>query len=337
MRISLTQKGKTMRRTFIAVAAAVLVAGVAGCSQGTTGTVAVSDNVEGKTLSFIPGVAGDSFYISMQCGIQAAAADRGMEVDVQAPQQFDPSMQTPIVNAAVAKKPDAMLIAPTDATAMYPPLLQASQAGIPIGLVDTTLADTSLAQTSISTDNRAAGAAAADALAELIGDKGKVVVIAFKAGATTSDARQQGFEERIKTHSTVEYLGAQINDNDPAKAASIVGATLAAHPDLAGIFATNQFAAEGAATGLRNAGKIGDVKIVGFDAGPVQVQQLQQGVVQALIAQKPYEIGTNAVEQMEAAMTGKPVQKDIPTDTVTVTADNVGQPEIQQALYRSSC
>ncbi|MER5389336.1 ABC transporter substrate-binding protein [Saccharopolyspora sp. NPDC002686] len=326
-----------MRSRIIAAAVVVLAATAGGCSQGTPATTTISADVHGKKLAFVPGVSGDSFYISMQCGIQDAAAKQSMQVNVQAPQQFDPSLQTPVVNGVVAQKPDAMLIAPTDDSAMFPPLLQASQAGIPIGLVDTTLKNRSIVQTAVSTDNRAAGAAAADTLADLVGGKGKVLVIAFKAGATTSDARQQGFEAQIKNHPGVEYLGAQINDNDPAKAASIVSATLATHPDLTGIFATNQFAAEGAATGLRNAGRTGDVKIVGFDAGPVQVQQLQQGVVQALIAQKPYEIGTAAVDQITAAMTGKPVRAEVPSGTVAVTKDNLAEPSIQQALYRTGC
>ena len=86
---------------------------------------------------------------------------------------------------------------------------------------------------------------------------------------------------------TYVIIGVQYDNDDPAKAASIVSATLSAHPDLKGIFATNLFSAEGAATALRQRGKLGQVKIVGFDAGPKQVRDLRGGVVQALIAQKP--------------------------------------------------
>lgn len=280
---------------------------------------------------------GSQLLVGVDVGTTASKAVVFTESgEAVAPQQFDPSLQTPIVNAVVAKKPAALLIAPTDASAMLPPLLQATQARIPVGLVDTTLSNDSVATTSVSTDN-VAGADAADALAQLTGDKGKVLVIAFKAGASTSDGRQHGFEDQIKKHPGIEYLGAQINDNDPAKAASIVTATLAAHPDLTGIFATNQFAAEGAATGLRNANASGRVKIVGFDAGPVQVQQLEQGTVQALIAQKPNDIGVTAVQNMVAALTGGTVQKKVGTGTVAVTKDKLNTPEIQQVLYKSKC
>lgn len=317
----------------LTAAATAAVLTLAGCASGSSG----SPEVKGAKLAFIPGVSGDSFYISMECGVREEAKKHGMEVDVQAPQQFDPSMQTPIVNAAVAKQPAALLIAPTDAKALIPPLVQAQQSDIKIGLVDTTLEDDSLAVTSVSTDNEAGGAAAADALAELVGEKGKVLVIAFKAGASTSDARQKGFEDQIKNHPDIEYIGAKVNDNDPAKAASIVSAALSANPDLTGVFATNQFAAEGAATGLRQANASGRVKIVGFDAGPVQVEQLEQGAVQALIAQKPYEIGVTAVENVVASMNGDEPESEVGTNTVTVTKDNITTPEIQEALYKTEC
>jgi ribose transport system substrate-binding protein len=317
--------------------AGALALGLAACSSGGAGAGTTGGSIKGKTISFVPGVSGDSFYITMQCGIQAEAAKNGLKVDMQAPQQFDASLQTPIVNGIIAKKPAGLLIAPTDAKAMVPPLLRAKQAGIKIGLVDTTLAQKGLAGSSVSTDNRTGGAAAADALAKLIGQKGKVLVIAFKAGASTSDDRQHGFEQEIKKYPGIQYLGAQINDNSPAKAASIISATLAAHPDLTGVFATNQFAAEGAATGLRNAGKQNKVKVVGFDAGPVQVQQLQRGDVQALVAQQPYQIGTQAVDQLVASLTGHTPKAEIGTTTTTITKDDLLTDIGRQAVYKASC
>jgi ribose transport system substrate-binding protein len=326
-----------MHTTKALAMAGALALGLAACSSGASGGGGTTGDIKGKTISFVPGVSGDSFYITMQCGIQAEAAKSGLKVEMQAPQQFDASLQTPIVNGVIAKKPAGMLIAPTDAKAMVPPLLRAKQAGIKVGLVDTTLATDGIAATSVATDNRAGGAAAADALAKLIGQQGKVLVIAFKAGASTSDDRQHGFEQQIKKYPGIKYLGAQINDNSPAKAASIISATMSANPDLAGVFATNQFAAEGASTGLRNAGRQSTVKTVGFDAGPVQIQQLERGDVQALVAQQPYRIGIQAVDQLVASMTGGKPSAKIGTTTTTITQDDLSKPAGRQAAYKTSC
>ena len=166
------------------------------------GVTAADSETQGKTGVFVPGVMGNAFYVSMECGIRAEAAKYGFKVDIQGAPQFDPSLQTPIVNAVVAAKPAGLLIAPTDSKAMFVPISQAVDSGIKVALVDTTLDDTSKVITAIATDNTAGGAAAADALAKLIGEKGEVMAIAFQAGASTSDQRQKGFEGRSRSTRT---------------------------------------------------------------------------------------------------------------------------------------
>ncbi len=133
-----------------------------------------------------------------------------------------------------------------------------------------------------------------------------------------------------------EYVGVEYSHNEPAEAAQIVTSALQANPDIVGIFAANLFAAEGSATGLRQAGR-DDVILVGFDAGPAQVEALESGTVQALIAQKPAEIGTQGVEQALAALNGEEVEPEIQTDFVIVTQDNMDDPEVSQWLYKSEC
>jgi ribose transport system substrate-binding protein len=323
------------RKIVPAVAAAAVLATAAACGGTGGGGDTGGGAVNGKDIAFVPGVSGDSFYITMGCGIRSEAKKYGLKINEQAPQQFDPSQQTPIVSGVVAKKPAGMLIAPTDAQAMLPPLLRAKQAGIKLGTVDTSLAKGGVSSFGVSTDNRKAGAAAADSLAKLVGSKGTVLVIAFKAGVSTSDERQNGFLDEIKKYPNIKALKPQVNDNDPAKAASIVSATLAANPGLTGIFATNQFAAEGAATGLRNAEKQGKVKLVGFDAGPVQVQQLRRGEVQALIAQQPNQIGVQAVDNMVKLLKGQKPAAQTGTGTVTITKDDLKSG--QAATYKTKC
>ena len=95
------------------------------------------------------------------------------------------------------------------------------------------------------------------------------------------------------------------------------------------------FSAEGAATALTQAGKLGKVKIVGFDASPKQVQDLKQGLVQALVAQEPATIGKDGVDQALDALTGKPTTKKIGTGFKVITQDNLAQS--QSSLYKASC
>jgi len=289
-------------------------------------------------LTLIQGVKGDQFYVTMQCGAQQAAQAAGAILEVAAPDEFDASLQTPVVNAVVAKKPDAILVAPTDTKAMIPPLTQAKAAGIKLVFVDTTTENgAELAESEIASDNLEGGREAARALARLTGEKGSVLVVNVKPGISTTDARAKGFEEELKNFPNMKSIGVEYSNDKPEVAAAKATAALAAHPDLAGIFGTNLFSAEGAATGLRSAGASQKVKIVGFDAGPKQVEDLEQGIVQALIAQKPADIGKAGVEQAVAALKGEPVQKKIGTGFVVVTKDNMNNPDVQPFLYKSSC
>jgi ribose transport system substrate-binding protein len=326
-----------MRRRWLVgtVALALLLAACGGDDEG-GGT---GDGAERQyKLTLIQGVKGDQFYVTMQCGAQEAAKAAGATLDVAAPDEFDASLQTPVVNAVVAKKPDAILVAPTDTQAMIPPLTQAKAAGIKLVFVDTTTENgAELAESEIASDNEEGGREAARTLAELTGGKGSVLVINVKPGISTTDARAKGFEDEIKKTPGLKYIGQEYSNDKPEVAAAKTTAALAAHPDLVGIFGTNLFSAEGAATGLRSAGASQKVKIVGFDAGPKQVEDLEQGIVQALIAQKPADIGKAGVEQAIAALKGEPVQKKIGTGFVVVTKENMSEPDVQPFLYKSSC
>jgi ribose transport system substrate-binding protein len=319
----------------LVLVSAVVVACGGDDSSGDSGSSS-SGSSGGKNykMTLIAGVKGDEFYITMNCGAQEEAKKLGVSLDFQGPDKFDASLQTPIVDAVTAKSPDAILIAPTDTKALFAPITQAAQ-NSKIVLVDTTLDDPSMAVSQIASDNVAGGKTAGETLLKLIGGKGSVMVVNVKPGISTTDQRGQGFEEAVKGQDGVTYLGQEYDNDDPAKAASIVTATLSKHPDLKGIFATNLFSAEGSATALRQAGKLGDVKIVGFDAGPKQVQDLKDGLVQALIAQKPADIGAQGVEQAYNALQGKSTTPKIGTDSVSITKDNLA--DNQDALYKSSC
>jgi ribose transport system substrate-binding protein len=328
---------------FLAACLAMLALVVAACgssddnggtSSGTSSASSSGGAKKNYKMTLIAGVKGDEFYITMNCGAQEKAKELGVTLDFQGPDKFDPSLQTPVVNAVAAKKPDAVLVAPTDTKAMYAPIKQLSDAGTKVALVDTTLEQADFAVSQIASDNEGGGKAAADTLGKLIGGSGKVFVVNVKPGISTTDARGKGFEDGAKA-AGLTYVGQQYDDDDPAKAAAVVKAQLAKTPDLKGIFATNLFSAEGAASGIREAGKLGKVKIVGFDAGPKQVEDLKNGIVQALIAQKPAEIGADGVQQAYNALTGKATEKQIGTGFVSITKDNLDQN--QASLYKASC
>jgi len=338
-----------MKRSLVAPtagAAAILLTLAAGCSSsGNSGGSASSGSSSGSSssaksykMTFIQGVAGDGFYVTMACGMQAEAKKLGnVTVNVQGPSKFDPTLQNPIIESVTAAKPNAILIAPDDVSASQTPVDQAMKAGIKVVLVDTTLNNPSGAVSQISSNNLAGGADAFAAIKQLVPGGGQVLVVNVQPGISTTDQRTSGFASAAKADSKYHYVGVQYDQDSASVAAQVTAAALQKYPGITGIFATNLFSAEGAATGVRQAGKSGKVKIVGFDAEPDEITALRQGTVQALIAQSPYVIGTNAVDQAVAALSGKPTIKKIGTKFTIITKANLNSAASQAAIYKTSC
>ena len=325
------------RKIVVSAAVSVLALSLmASCSSGTSSTAGGSG---GKTykIAFVEGVTGNPFYITMQCGVQAAAKAEGATVTTQGPQKFDPALQTPILESVVASKPDAILIAPTDVSSMQRPIARAAEQGIKVVLVDTTLNDPSVAVSAISSDNYGGGKAAFESIKKLAPEGGEVLGVCNQPGISTTDARDKGFADAAKADPSFTYLGVQYPQNDPARAASIVSAALQKNPGIVGIFASNRVAAEGTATGVRQAGMQNKVKITGFDAGPNQVKALEEGTVQALIAQQPARIGTDGVEQAIKAIKGEATTASIRTGFTIITQSNLNSAAGRAAVYKTSC
>ncbi len=143
------------------------------------------------------GRSADNFYITMDCGARAKAESLGnITIDTQAPERFDQTLQTPILNAVVQSAPDAIMMAPNDSRGMIAPIQAAIDAGVPVLCVDTTI-DAEIQLGDVATDNVEGGRLAARGLAEQIGAAGKVFVVNVKPGISTTDQREQGFREAI--------------------------------------------------------------------------------------------------------------------------------------------
>src|SRR4051812_43590079 len=207
-------------RLALVVLCSALALVVAACGDDDSGGGGSSSSSSGKKnykMTLVAGVKGDEFYITMNCGAQAKAKELGVTLDFQGPDEFDASQQTPIVNAVAAKKPDAMLVAPTDTKAMFAPISAVADAGSKVVLVDTTLEQADMAVSQIASDNKGGGAAAADTLKELMGGNGKVYVINVKPGISTTDLREEGFVEKAKELG-LDYAGRDYSNDKPETA-----------------------------------------------------------------------------------------------------------------------
>jgi ribose transport system substrate-binding protein len=318
---------------YVVVVAALSLTVTGACASGGSSSSGGGE----KKLTLIQGIANEPFYISMYCGAKAEAAKLGAALSVQAPAQWDVAQQTQVVTPVAASRPGAVMIAPVDKDAMAGPIRQLSGNGSKVVFVDTELTDQSMGLSRISSDNRLGGRLAAQTLARQIGDKGKVMVLAPTRGIATTDDRVTGFKEEIVKHPGIRVVSEQYPGDDAGKATELVNGELSKNQDLAGIFGSNLVTGEGAAASLKQAKKVGSVKLVEFDASPKQVEDLKAGTIQALIGQEPLEIGRQGVDQAMNALQGKAVTKHIQTQLVAVTKDNVDNTDIAKYLYKQSC
>lgn len=327
------------RRTLLkGMGAAAAMAAAAGAPR----PASAADKV---TIALIPGLTADGFYVTMHKGAEAAAKAVGAELIYQGAAEWNVALQVPIIDAIIARKPAAILIAPNDKNQLVQPLKKAFDAGIAVVCVDTFIGN-GVFQTGsgaadfpisyVASDNVLGGRMAARALAKAIGEKGKVYVANTIPNVSTTDQREEGFKAEMKNYKNIEVLETQFNGDDANKSAAQAQAMIGRVPDLAGIFGANLFSAGGAANGVKAAGKAGKIKMAGFDAPESIVNQLKDGTFELTIAQHPAEIGYFGFMAAYANATGNPVPTQIGTGFTVMTKDNIDDPKVARFIYKSS-
>jgi ribose transport system substrate-binding protein len=293
------------------------------------------------TIAFVPGVNPDPFYITMSAGVMQAASDLGVTVIQQDPERFDPTIQTPIIQALVARGDiDALITAATDKEQMIPVLQSVNDAGIPVISVDTFIGDGDYAAgpvtfplSYIGSDNVQGGYIACSALADKLGEGAKIYIQNVQPGISTTDQREEGCKNAAADRG-LEVVRVDYNGNDATMAQQQTSAVLTANPDITGMFATNTFGAQGAGAAIENAGLKGAVEVGLFDASVTNVDYMKAGTVTQVIAQKPYDMGYVAVSMAVAYLDGyESVPKRIPTGYAVLTAENVDDPAFSRFIY----
>jgi len=336
---------KLNRREFLVGSAALAGSiALAACNTSPSGTTGTTSNKQ-FTIVFIAGIQGVPFYNMVKKGAQSQAKTTGgVTVLYDAPSNWDPNLQTQLVNAYIAKKVDAIIISPTDNQVMIAPLNNASDKGIQVVTVDTflgtgdyTTGPVTFPLAYIGSDNVKGGQIAGEALIKSIGGKGKVYLQNNAPGASTAVQRAQGFRNAIAaTNGAVQLVAENFDGGDIAKATAQTSAILQAHPDIVGIFGATAFSAEGAAAAVKNAQKSGIIKVAHFDSSQQSIIDLRNGIVDLVIGQKPFDMGSISANYAIKALNGaaKDLPKHVATDFIVIDKNNVDTPEAQGAIYQ---
>jgi ribose transport system substrate-binding protein len=301
--------------------------------------------IRNTTIAFMPGIA-DPFYFTMERGIRAKAQELGVTLLIgDYPTTWGPEAQVPILQAMMANGGIGMLlIAPTSVDALVAPLKKIYDSGVQIITVDTYIGDGDYSKSSnysfpltyIGSDNELGGKQIAEQLAKLLGEKGKVFCESTSPNTSYVASRVTGFKEGISEFPNMTLIGVDYCMDVQQIAMQQVSAALQKDPDIVGIFGVNVFSAQGAYQAAVNAGLTGVVKIATWDATETLIQALKAGQVDLVLAQKPAEIGSLAVDYGYKFLTaGTAIPKKVIPGFEFFTKANVDNLDMQQWIYKN--
>lgn len=304
------------RRTFLSVlpAALVLVSSLAPMAATAAAPAARKTRIGVSLLTLT-----NPFFRDLGDAMKEEGAKYGYEVTVNSG-EFDAARQRNQVADFIVQKVGAIVLSPCDSKAVVTAIADANKAGIPVFTVDiAALGGGAKVVSHVATDNLGGGRLAAQALIEALGGKGRVAILDHPEVESVI-LRTKGFEEELARQKAEKGVTMQVVARLPGgatkdKSFKATEDLLQSHPDLNGIFAINDPSALGAVAALEKAGRLAQVKIVGFDGMPEGKQAIRNGQIYADPIQFPDRIGQNAVQTIRKYLQGDdvPAQILIPT------------------------
>lgn len=334
-------RGTKARKLAFGVSAAAVATLLAACGStksSASGSSAASSTGKNLSIAYVPGATGVAFYTSLSDGMQAEAKKLGMSYSYQGSPNFNPSDQTPVVNAVCTRHPSMLVVSPTDPVAMAPAVDNCLNAGIPVITTDTTLQNASRITSQITTNNLQGGQLAADFVGQKLSGKGQVAILSISATATTQVQREQGFENELKAkYPNIQVVATQVTGQSVSASTSAINSIMLAHPAIKAVFSVSGTGAEGTAAAFATDGNKGKVLNVGFDAGPNTVKLLKSGGIDATVAQNPAEEGKLAAEYAYDHLTGKQssVQAKVQLNDILITSADANSPSYTKYFYKA--
>jgi ribose transport system substrate-binding protein len=318
-------------KTMMVLMAAAIVAGCGGSDSGSDD----GSGAPGLTIAVIPKGTAHIFWKTVHAGAAKAGQEEGVEIIWVGPEnEGDRKQQIDLVENYISRQVDAIVLAPTDENALVRPVENAMSRGIPVIVIDSGLKTESYVSF-VATDNREGGRLGARRLGEVLGGRGKVILLRYAEGSASTTNREEGFLEEMATKfpdieliSTNQYAGV-------TKETGIVASQnlLNRFQEVDGVFCANESSTFGMMRALETSGRSGRVKLVGFDTSDTLLGGMEKGIIAGLVSQDPFDIGYQGVKMAVATIRGEEVAKRIPTRLEMITPENVNDDSIKELIY----
>jgi len=303
--------------------ALICIAALAGCQRPSQ-----------KVIGVVSKGQAHQFWQAVHAGAIAAGRDHHMEILWNGPaDETDYARQIQIVESMIARRVDALAVAPVEKQALVGPVQSAVRAGIPVTIYDSGL-DSKQYLSFVATNNYQAGQLAARELAKLLGGKGKVIALRHMPGSASSMDRERAFDATIANEFPgIQIVGTQYGMSDRAKVLAAAENLLTAHPDVNGVFASAESSSVGTALALKERKLAGKLPFVAFDSSPDLIEYLRDGTIAALVVQDPFHIGYQAVKSLAEKLEGRTPPKTIELGAKVITRQDLEKPEVKAMLF----
>jgi simple sugar transport system substrate-binding protein len=266
-----------MKKTSVLRAAARAAGVAAALLAATTFASADMKKAEDVHIIFVThGQANSVYWSVLKNGVIAGQKAMGSKVEYNAPDTFDVVQMAHMIDAAIAEKPDALVVSIPDPVALKEPILAAKAAGIPVGVIDTGIEqitewglDLWVGGNSEFQNGVRAG--------EVMGKAGVKYSICVngEVGNIALDDRCNGFKEGLaKTGGKIDVVAVTM---DPSETQGRVEAYLNAHPDVDGLLALGPDWADPIVKRLRETGQLAKLKVGQFDLSPNGLESIDKG------------------------------------------------------------
>lgn len=314
-----------------AVAVLLLVAGVILCVAFGIRRFQGQGKAE---IVFIPKVYDEDndFWMDTIHGAESAAKEFQAELTVFAPKvESDYEAQVSYIRKAIQRKPDVIAISPILYSDMTDEIEKITEAGIGLVLIDSKI-DKDIEACYIGTDNIKAGIALGEKMAQYVEEDTKIAVVAHVKGASTAIEREQGMRQGLgEADARIEEL--MYCDSDYDKAFALTKEMFSRREDINMIAGLNLYSIIGAARAVDELGLGGEVKVIGFDNDKKGIQYMEEGIIDALVVQKPFNMGYLGIEAAVRVAQGKKVERVIDSGMEVITVDNIYTGENEKLLF----
>jgi ribose transport system substrate-binding protein len=309
-----------VRACFVATLFTLFAGLMAGCATSKEG------GAKRHKLAFVTNNAADFWAIARK-GTEKAVADiPNVDVDFRITSDGTAAEQQRVVDDLLAKGIEGIAISPVDPANQGQLVNRAAKQALVI-TQDSDIVNSDRA-CYIGTDNTAAGRQAGVIIKEALPQGGNIMVFVGTLDAANAQQRLQGIKEALQ-NTNIKILDVRTDNADRVRAKANAVDTLVKYPDVAGLVGLWSYNGPAITGAVRDAGKVGKVKIICFDEEDETLQGIKEGAIYSTVVQQPFEFGYRSIEIMAKLLGGDktavPAGKQMFIPTLRINKDNIDE------------